>query len=94
MSDNVININGKDHNIDTMSDQQKYLIKQIRALTAEEEKLAFQLDPIRVAGGLFEAYDDDGVMIDPGYNVVVNSNINPATQLATGVVKAQVGVRV
>jgi hypothetical protein len=25
---------------------------------------------------------------------VVNSNINPATQLATGVVKAQVGVRV
>ncbi len=52
------------------------------------------LDPIRVAGGLFEAYDDDGVMIDPGYNVVVNSNINPATQLATGVVKAQVGVRV
>ncbi len=52
------------------------------------------LDPIRVAGGLFEAYDDDGVLIDPGYNVVVNSNINPATQLATGVVKAQVGVRV
>ena len=49
MSDNVININGKDHNIDAMSDQQKYLIKQIRALTAEEERLSFQLDPIRVA---------------------------------------------
>ena len=49
MTDNIIHINGKDHNIDTMSDQQKYLIKQIRALTAEEEKLAFQLDPIRVA---------------------------------------------
>ena len=49
MSDNVININGKDHNIDSMSDQQKYIIKQIRALTAEEEKLSFQLDPIRVA---------------------------------------------
>ena len=32
-----------------MSDSQKYIIKQIRALTAEEEKLAFQLDPIRVA---------------------------------------------
>ena len=42
MSDNVININGKDHNIDAMSDQQKYLIKQIRALTAEEERLSFQ----------------------------------------------------
>ena len=49
MTENIIHIYGKDHNIDTMSDQQKYIIKQIRALTAEEEKLAFQLDPIRVA---------------------------------------------
>ena len=49
MNDNVININGKDHNIDSMTDQQKYIIKQIKALTTEEEKLAFQLDPIRVA---------------------------------------------
>tara|TARA_R110001599_G_scaffold58080_3_gene159981 strand:- start:3085 stop:3285 length:201 start_codon:yes stop_codon:yes gene_type:complete len=47
--ENIIHINGKDHNMDTMSDQQKYIIKQIRSLTAEEEKLAFQLDPIRVA---------------------------------------------
>ena len=53
MSDNVININGKDHNIDTMSDQQKYLIKQIRSLTAEEERLSFELDPIRVAKNAF-----------------------------------------
>ena len=49
MSDNVININGKDHNIDTMSDQQKYIIKQRRAWTAEEEKLAIKRDQIRVA---------------------------------------------
>jgi len=49
MTENIIHINGKDHNIDTMSYQQKYIIKQIRALTAEEERLAFQLDPIRVA---------------------------------------------
>jgi hypothetical protein len=49
MTENIIHINGKDHNIDTMSNQQKYLIKQIRALTAEEERLSFQLDPIRVA---------------------------------------------
>ena len=53
MSDNVININGKDHNIDTMSDQQKYLIKQIRALTEEEERLSFQLEPIRVSNNSF-----------------------------------------
>mgnify|MGYP003127180980 CR=1 FL=1 len=49
MTENIIHINGKDHNIDTMSYQQKYIIKQIRALTAEEERLSFQLDPIRVA---------------------------------------------
>ena len=52
------------------------------------------LEPIRVAGGLYEAYDDDGVMVDPGYNVIVDSTLNPTTQLATGLVKAQVGVRV
>jgi len=52
------------------------------------------LEPIRVAGGLFEAYDDDGVLLDPGYNVTVNSTNNPTSQLATGLVKADVGVRV
>ena len=52
------------------------------------------LDPIRVAGGLYEAYDDDNRLIDPGYSVVVDSTINPASQLAGGLVKAQVGVRV
>lgn len=52
------------------------------------------LDPIRVAGGLYEAYDDQGTLVDPGYNVVVDSSNNPVTQLATGLVKAEVGVRV
>jgi hypothetical protein len=32
-----------------MTDPQKYIIRQIRELTAQEERLAFQLDPIRVA---------------------------------------------
>ena len=49
MNDNVININGTDHKIDSMTDPQKYIIRQIRELTAQEERLAFQLDPIRVA---------------------------------------------
>ena len=52
------------------------------------------LEPIRVAGGLYEAYDETGALVDPGYNVIVDGTINPATQLATGLVKAQVGVRV
>ena len=52
------------------------------------------LDPMRIAGGLYEAYDDNGNLVDPGYSVVVNSTNNPNTQLATGLVKASVGVRV
>jgi len=52
------------------------------------------LEPIRVAGGLYEAYDDTGALIDPGYSVSVDNLSNPASQLATGLVKAQVGVRV
>jgi len=43
---------------------------------------------------LYEAFDDEGVQVDPGYTVTVDSTINPATQLATGLVKAAVGVRV
>lgn len=52
------------------------------------------LDPIRDAGGLYEAYDDQGALIDPGYNVVVDGSINPVTQLSDGLVRAEVGVRV
>lgn len=52
------------------------------------------LDPIKVAGGLYEAYDETGALVDPGYSVVVDRSVNPATQLATGLVKAQVGVRI
>ena len=52
------------------------------------------LDPIRVAGGLYEAFDDAGNPVDAGYSVRVDSTINPATQLATGLIKAQVGIRV
>tara|TARA_R100001530_G_scaffold90779_1_gene63089 strand:+ start:817 stop:1095 length:279 start_codon:yes stop_codon:yes gene_type:complete len=49
IKDNVININGTEHKIDSMTDPQKYIIRQIRELQAQEERLAFQIDPIRVA---------------------------------------------
>ena len=49
IKDNVININGTEHKIDAMTDPQKYIIRQIRELQAQEERLAFQIDPIRVA---------------------------------------------
>jgi hypothetical protein len=59
-----------------------------------EARLIGLLDPIRTAGGLFEAFDVDGNQIDAGYSVEVNDDLNPITQLATGVVKAKVGVRI
>ena len=52
------------------------------------------LDPHRISGGLYEAFDADGGRIDPGYSVVVNDDNNPVSQLATGLVKVDIGVRV
>lgn len=59
-----------------------------------EARLIGLLDPIRTAGGLFEAFDADGNQVDAGYSVEVTDDLNPITQLATGVVKAKVGVRI
>lgn len=52
------------------------------------------MERIRLAGGLYEAFDANGKQIDPGYTVQVNNVNNPLTQLATGVIKAKVGARV
>jgi hypothetical protein len=52
------------------------------------------LDPHRISGGLYEAFDSDGERIDPGYSVVVNDENNPVAQLASGLVKVDVGIRV
>ena len=59
-----------------------------------ESRLIGLLEPLRREGGLFEAYDSDGNQIDAGYSVLVTDALNPVTQLATGTVKAKVGVRV
>lgn len=59
-----------------------------------EARLIGLLDPIRTAGGLFEAFDTEGNQVDAGYSVQVTDDLNPITQLATGVVKAKVGVRI
>ena len=52
------------------------------------------LKPIADQNGLYAAYDVTGTEIDPGYSVSVSSADNPNSQLATGLVKATVGVRV
>lgn len=59
-----------------------------------EAQLVFILEPLRLAGGLFEAFDATGRRIDNGYSVQVNDAINPITQLAGGLLRAKVGVRV
>ena len=62
--------------------------------TRVKGRLVAMLEPIRIAGGLYEAFDVTGRRIDYGYSVVVNDAINPLTQLAGGLVKAKVGVRI
>lgn len=59
-----------------------------------EAKLIGVLEPMRVAGALYEAFDAQGARIDYGYTVKCDSSLNPVTQLADGLIRAKVGVRV
>lgn len=62
--------------------------------TQVQGRLISLLEPIRLGGGLFESFDATGKRIDYGYSVVVNDVINPISQLAGGLVKAKVGIRI
>jgi hypothetical protein len=59
-----------------------------------EAKLYSVLEPLRVKGALFEAFESSGKRIDYGYTVKCDSSINPTAQLADGTVKARLGMRV
>lgn len=52
------------------------------------------LEDVRSKGGVFESVGEDGQLIDRGYSVEVSDAINPTTDLASGIVRARVGVRV
>jgi hypothetical protein len=52
------------------------------------------MEPIRIAGGLYEGFDALGRQVDYGYTVRVDDSLNPVSQLESGLVKAQIGVRV
>ena len=69
-------------------DGRQSLFSKVRA------RLVATLEPIRVAGGLYEAFDNTGRRIDYGYSVQVDEAINPLSQLAGGLVRARVGIRV
>jgi len=59
-----------------------------------EAKMIAILEPLRLAGALYEAFDLYGKRIDYGYTVKCDKSLNPVTQLADGLVKAKVGIRV
>lgn len=52
------------------------------------------LEPIRIAGGLYEGIDNLGRRIDYGYTVKVDDGLNPPAQLEAGQINAEIGVRV
>ena len=52
------------------------------------------MEPIRISGGLYEGFDSAGRQVDYGYTVKVDDSINPIVQLESGLVKAQLGVRI
>mgnify|MGYP006080671277 FL=1 len=61
---------------------------------AIQARLVAILEPRRISGALYEAFDAVGKRIDMGYTVKCDKGLNPATQLADGLVKAKIGVRV
>lgn len=61
---------------------------------AVQARLIAILEPRRISGALYEAFDPVGKRIDMGYTVKCDKSLNPATQLADGLVKAKIGVRV
>ena len=59
-----------------------------------ESRLIAVLTVMRNIGALYPAFDTNGRQIDDGYTVRCDSTLNPTSQLAEGLVRAKVGVRV
>lgn len=59
-----------------------------------ESRLVSILSVMRNIGALYPAFDANGRQLDNGYMVKCDASINPPSQLADGLVKAKVGVRV
>lgn len=50
---NVVSINGKDHNAADFNDEQKYVVAQLRDLQTKADNLKFQADQIGAAQKIF-----------------------------------------
>lgn len=66
--------------------------KSIFAQVASD--LVSVLEDVRNRGGVFERVAADGTLLDRGYSVEVSDAINPVADLAAGIVRARVGIRV
>ncbi len=53
MTENVININGKDYAAEDMNEQQTYLIDQIRYCQRKLADMRFELDQVQAAQNVF-----------------------------------------
>ena len=53
MSENVIQINGKDYDTNNLSREQNYLVAQIKSLQAKSNQTKFELDQIQAALNVF-----------------------------------------
>mgnify|MGYP003144627526 CR=1 FL=1 len=53
MSENSIEINGVQHDVDSMTDEQKYFISQIQDLQKRASQLRFSMDQLTVAQDVF-----------------------------------------
>jgi hypothetical protein len=50
---NTVNIDGTDYNVDDFSQEQVYMINQIKDLQSKEGNLKFQIDQVTVAKSVF-----------------------------------------
>ena len=65
-----------------------------RIFAEVEARLIGILEPLRLNGALYEAFDQFGNRVDYGYTVKCDPSLNPLANLANGTVTARVGLRV
>lgn len=65
-----------------------------RLLGEVEAEVIGMVEPIRLAGGLYELIGEDGEVIDPGYLVNTGAAVNTAETLARNEIHVEVGVRI
>tara|TARA_E500000305_G_scaffold42455_1_gene32671 strand:+ start:1100 stop:1300 length:201 start_codon:yes stop_codon:yes gene_type:complete len=53
MTENVIQIDGKDYNPETFSAEQNYIVAQIKSLQTKSNQTKFELDQIQAALNVF-----------------------------------------